>query len=627
MSQFPTLQIISNQGVGKRLKIQSPVIVGRASDCDMIISDNKISRHHMIVRPENGNLVVRDLGSKNGVFLNGRRIKDDEAVNNGDVLLLGETFLSVFVPKLAEVEESSSEMLVSVSTEGETHFDEVSIPDKLGRENLTERDLKLLMEVLAVTQSDEDKAVCRRRVSQRLLELFHADSIILCLTSNYDFEPAIVFSKKKKTHFLSDILQATMMQRKGILINNAKTRKPVKSSGKSAKKMPLSQMCVPFIHHDQISGLLALGSKRPFAFNKSSLNLLTVLANQLAPDVAKASRNSHFERIQVIEKDKDSQPLIGESESIRHVRHLIQQVASQPVNVLITGETGSGKELIARELHNNSLNPEGPFVTVNCASIPHDIFEAELFGYEKGAFTGAYRSKPGRFELAVNGTLFLDEIGELPVSLQAKLLRVLETNEFTRLGGSRVMKTNARFLFATNRNLEKMVKDEEFREDLFFRINTFEIKAPPLRDHMEDIPQLADCFLEKIQSQLKRPRPFRYSSSVLGCFLAHDWPGNVRELRNILEQMAVLSDSEFLEENLLPTDLRVGKSGARKKMRRSEPKPGLLTSITDLTQKQLVVHALKEAKGQKKQAAKILGISRPTLDKKIRLFNISSKSD
>jgi len=381
-------------------------------------------------------------------------------------------------------------------------------------------------------------------------------------------------------------------------------------------------MCVPFIHEGQIVGMIALAAKHPDAFSRSALHLLTVLAHHIEPAVAAACSKLSESPFPLGEQHRISYPLLGESEAVQKVNRLIEQVARQPVNILITGETGSGKEVVARAIHERSPRPDGPFVCVNCASIPEDIFEAELFGHEKGAFTGAYRSKPGKFELAEDGTLFFDEISDLPLPLQAKLLRVLESREFMHLGGTKVLHTNARFLFATNQNLQELVKRGRFREDLLFRINTLEIHVPTLQERLEDIPDLAEYFLEDIQIALKRPHPFRFTSAVLGSFLAYSWPGNIRELRNVLEQMAVLADGEILDEGHLPERIRV-ETASPQWDDISRTNIGLLTSITDKTQKQMILHALSEAKGQKKRAAEILGISRPTLDKKLRLFGIS----
>ena len=442
-----------------------------------------------------------------------------------------------------------------------------------------------------------------------------------CLARLDDYEPIVIFSKEKKTLFLSEILQSTLMQRKGVLIHNIFDRMEKGDSTKIPRDMPASQMAVPFIHEGKIVGLIALGSKRPNVFSKNALTFLTVLANHLAPSVASTCMQAIIAPSSVASHKYSDNAFIGGRDAIAKLQKLIEQVAAQPVNILITGETGTGKEIVARIIHEKSGASDGPLIAVNCSSIPPELFEAEVFGHEKGAFTGAYRSKPGKFELAQNGTIFFDEIGELPLFMQAKLLRVLESREFMRVGGTQTLHTNARFLFATNKNLPTMVKQGQFREDLFFRINTIEIAVPPLRERLEDIPELAEHFLDDIQIALRRPSNFRFSSAVLGSFLAYTWPGNVRELRNVLEQMAVLTEEDLIDEQHLPDRIRVQTSfPEREGLSKSG---GLLSSVTDLTQKQMILHALDEANGQKKKAAEILGISRPTLDKKLRIFGIN----
>ena len=618
---YPCLQVITPAGGGKRFKIQEPCILGRSSDCDFVIEDNKISRYHLIVRPIKSGLIVRDLGSKNGVFLNGKRIMDDEWVKHGDVLLLGETFLSVDYPQSMAAERGGSHFLVTISTAAISLFDEISIPDHVRTDMLTPDDFHAIQDILTLSREKGEETPHFRSVTKHLMGLFHADSAVFCLARLDDYEPIVIFSKEKKTLFLSEILQSTLMQRKGVLIHNIFDRMEKGDSTKIPRDMPASQMAVPFIHEGKIVGLIALGAKRPNVFSKNALTFLTVLANYLAPSVASTCMQAIIAPSSAASHKYSDNAFIGSSDAIAKLQKLIEQVAAQPVNILITGETGTGKEIVARIIHEKSGVSDGPFIAVNCSSIPPELFEAEVFGHEKGAFTGAYRSKPGKFELAQDGTIFFDEIGELPLFMQAKLLRVLESREFMRVGGTQTLYTNARFLFATNKNLPTMVKQGQFREDLFFRINTIEIAVPPLRERLEDIPELAEHFLDDIQIALRRPNNFRFSSAVLSSFLAYTWPGNVRELRNVLEQMAVLTEEDLIDEQHLPDRIRVQTSfPEREGLSKSG---GLLSSVTDLTQKQMILHALDEANGQKKKAAEILGISRPTLDKKLRIFGIN----
>ncbi|MFI5290290.1 MAG: sigma-54-dependent transcriptional regulator, partial [Polyangia bacterium] len=227
--------------------------------------------------------------------------------------------------------------------------------------------------------------------------------------------------------------------------------------------------------------------------------------------------------------------LVGRSASLESVFQVIEKVADTPSTVLITGESGTGKELIARALHSNSSRKDGPFIKINCAAIPKTLMESELFGYEKGAFTGAVGSKPGRFELADQGTLFLDEIGEIPVEMQVKLLRVLQESEFERVGGIKTLKVDVRLVTATNRDLQKEVASGNFREDLFYRLNVVPIHLPPLRERSGDIPLLVEHFVSKFKERLKK-QVVRVEDDALAHLVAHSWPGNIRELENVLER-------------------------------------------------------------------------------------------
>ncbi|MBN1900659.1 sigma 54-interacting transcriptional regulator [Candidatus Sumerlaeota bacterium] len=618
----PTLQVLSGQNTGKILSVVKTCLIGRANDCDLVVPDRKVSRYHMKVIPLNNSLVIQDMDSTNGVYLNGRQITKEEQPQHGDMILLGDTFLTVFLPMRKSHERYGSRVMVTVSTSEETHIDETSNPEKAYKEILREEDLRTVVEIISLARDMQDPGTCFRRILKRLVDLFEADYAVICLASGNEYEPAIIQSREKEIHFLSAIIQKTLEQGRGILVQNLREQLKGTASEKIGKELPPSQMCVPFTDRGKIMGLIALASKQPSRFTRTSLDLLTILANHLAPLVSMACRTDILERVHSVEKANLSHPIIGESEPIKKILRLIDQVAKQPVSILITGETGSGKELVARAVHYNGPNPDGPFISVNCAAIPEDIFEAELFGYEKGAYTGAYQNKPGKFEMSQDGTLFFDEIGELPLPLQAKIMRVLETQEFTRLGANKILRANARFLFATNRNLLQMVKEKKFREDLYFRINSFEIPIPSLREHLEDIPLLVDYILDRIQKEIALTTPLRYTPQVIGAFLAYHWPGNVRELRNVLEQMAILAESGELDESLLPERLRFGFPSSQNEP--SEEK-GLLHDITSKTHRQIVIQALKKARGEKKKAAKILGISRPTLDKKIKEYGILIK--
>lgn len=313
------------------------------------------------------------------------------------------------------------------------------------------------------------------------------------------------------------------------------------------------------------------------------------------------------EQLTSIQKERE---IIGNSSEIKKVLDLINQVAASSATVLITGESGTGKELVARAIHNLSLRKWKPFVVINCAAIPETLLESELFGHEKGAFTGALQRREGRFKLADEGTIFFDEIAEMPTSLQAKLLRVLQEGEFERLGGNETIKVDVRIIASTNRNLLEMIKNQSFREDLFYRLNVIPIKIPPLRERMEDVPILAYHFL-KIFCKKNKKEIKGISKEVFEIFGDYDWSGNVRELENVIERAVVLCKGDIISRDEIPENLLLGGGGMRRSLTIE-----LGTPLEEIEQR-VISETLKMTKGNKKAAAQLLGIATRTIYRKI----------
>ncbi len=310
--------------------------------------------------------------------------------------------------------------------------------------------------------------------------------------------------------------------------------------------------------------------------------------------------------------------ILGESRVIRGLLGLIMKVAPSEATVLILGESGTGKELVATSLCEHSPRKDKPFVKLNCAAIPEQLLESELFGHEKGAFTGAVSSKPGKFDLADGGTVFLDEIGDMPLNLQAKILRVLQEKEFYRVGGSRTIKVDVRVLASTNKNLEQMVQEGSFRDDLFFRLNVFTLRLPPLRERKEDIPVLVDYFLSR------QPKPVQISSVALQMLMAHSWPGNIRELKNVIESSAVIAESGHIEPAQLPakiTGLFSQQEGAPRTLPANMPLNERLAEI----ERSIIIEALTKTGGVQSRATELLGINQRSLWHRIKKLNIDVK--
>ena len=321
--------------------------------------------------------------------------------------------------------------------------------------------------------------------------------------------------------------------------------------------------------------------------------------------------------------DIDRYGIIGSSDRITEIFETIKRVAPTSTTILITGETGTGKELIARAIHRNSPRKNNPFIKINCAAIPESLMESELFGYEKGAFTGAATKKQGRFELAHKGTLFLDEVGELPKDMQVKLLQVIQEQEFERVGGLQTIKVDVRLITATNRNLFEDVKDGRFREDLYYRLNVIPAHLPPLRERKEDIPVLIDFFIEKFNKKLDRSVKY-IDEKVTNLLIQYAWPGNIRELENLVERMILMARGDTIVFADLPSELKAtiesdstGPSGIRQK-----PFKDIMKNHMEDIEKQMIISVLEECGNNVTRAAKKLGLSRKGLQLKMMKYKL-----
>jgi two-component system, NtrC family, response regulator AtoC len=331
--------------------------------------------------------------------------------------------------------------------------------------------------------------------------------------------------------------------------------------------------------------------------------------------------------------------IVGDSPSMRQIFSVIAKVADTPSTVLITGESGTGKELAAKALHENSSRRAHPFIKINCAAIPKTLMESELFGYEKGAFTGAVGSKPGRFELADRGTLFLDEIGEIPVEMQVKLLRALQESEFERVGGIKTIKVDVRLITATNRDLEREIKSGNFREELYYRLNVVPLHIPPLRERREDIPLLCEHIIRKFNERLKKS-VVGLEPAALERLTAYPWPGNIRELENVLERTVLFCDSARIRPGDLPPEIAAPASPVTA-AHSSPPAPAaqssgpadrgpqslkdIVRAETDRVERELILRALDETGGNVTQAARLLKISRKSLQMKMKEFGLRER--
>ncbi len=394
---------------------------------------------------------------------------------------------------------------------------------------------------------------------------------------------------------------------------------------KDIAKKDVSFICVPIkLGHDVFGALSADHLYSDEVNLREDVRLLGTIASMIAQAVK--TRQAAAEERQRLEAEnlrlraelrQRWQPanIIGRSNAMQKIYDLIAQVAKSTATVLIRGESGTGKELVAHAIHASSSRADGPFIKVNCAALPESILESELFGHEKGAFTNAIAERRGRFELANNGTIFLDEIGDFAPASQIRLLRVLQEREFERVGGAASIKTNVRVIAATNRDLESMIREGKFREDLYYRLNVFPIFIPPLRQRKTDIPLLMDHFLEKYAAQ-NHKRVRRISTPAIDMLMSYHWPGNVRELENIIERAVLVADDAVIRSIHLPPTLQM-----------AEAKPASLALIdrVDEFERELLIEALKSARGNMAKAARELQTTERILAYKVHKYAIDRK--
>ena len=475
------------------------------------------------------------------------------------------------------------------------------------------RDLAALLRISNATVSIREAGQLQREILRLVLEVIPADEgAIVLLTPSDDDETSICnwgreTGEKCAVKVQGDIVRKAFWEREAAITET--------DGGENERQHVL---CVPLVAVQRTLGVLYLTSAEsacPFLddhlhFLLSVSRIAAVaLENILALD-ALSSENRQ------LKEQMFSSKVVGESRAIRKVETFISRVAAENVTVLIRGESGTGKELVARAIHHNSPRADRPFVAINCAAIPEALLESELFGHEKGSFTGAMALKKGKLEVAEDGTLFLDEIGELAPLLQAKMLRALQQKEFERVGGNRILKFGARVVAATNKDLEKAIKSGEFRQDLYYRLNVVSVTVPALRERREDIPLLALYFANRYAATSKRP--FKgISQPARQILMNYSWPGNVRELENAIEHAIVLGVSDEILPEDLPTAL-LEEQGARVEGSRYH------TAVNN-TKKELIVEALRNCSGSFPEAAKLLGVHPKYLFRLVR--NLKLRTD
>jgi len=532
----------------------------------------------------------------------------------------------------------------------------VNVSQELQRQN--DR-LQLLLNLTTRITSSLDLREVLRAVAANIREVMHADAVVVSLidaTSGkfrvfaMDFPHGKGVIKEELFFTPSPGAKKAMDTLKPVVVDTREPEEFVSGTTEIALAEGIKAHClIPLVNRGRVLGILATSRNTETPFTPEDVDFLSRASGQIAIAIENALAYQEISELKdklaqeklyledEIRTDSGFERIIGKSAALKRVHQLVETVASSDSTVLLLGETGTGKELIARAIHERSRRNGRTFVKLNCAAIPTGLLESELFGHEKGAFTGAITQKIGRLELADKGTLFLDEVGDIPTEIQPKLLRALQEREFERLGSTHTRKVNVRLIAATNRDLEKMVAEREFRSDLFYRLNVFPIRIPPLRERKDDIPLLVSFFVQKF-AKLMQKEIESVPSAVMKGLTAWEWPGNIRELENFIERAVILTRGKALEVPL--TELRkaemetatdavvVKKKPTDRKANRSRPDINTGAEEYERKQREEIIQALTASKGHvggADGAAIRLGINRTTLMYRMRKLGIYAK--
>ncbi|MDP7035415.1 MAG: sigma 54-interacting transcriptional regulator [Planctomycetota bacterium] len=651
--------LVSGEAIGTVFEFEDQATIGRSSSNEIAISGTQISRNHARIFWQNDVHLIEDTGSRNGVLVNDVKIDCATALNKGDEIRIGDNRL-VYEPTfeiLLGSQSSVSTHPVFVTEHGHAHEGLVTkdAQDVLGlllpedssihssQNEIESPQLKILRsrlhglyEVGKMMAENLDLEDLLQSIAQLIVELLDADRCVVLIPDAKDnpHPVALAFHEEglpeprdanssEDVSISSTILQMAYTDRKAVLSVDVRHDSRFDSSQSIKFSEIRSLLCAPLIARDEVLGVLYLDVlEARTSFADEDLDLLVTLASQAASAIqcARTARSTRAEVGLLRERISREHQFVGNSPQMNDVSSQLLKVATSDVTVLLRGETGTGKEIAARMIHEHSNRHGKPFVAVNCAAMTETLLESELFGHEKGAFTGAHKTKPGKFEIADGGTLFLDEIGEIDSPTQTKLLRVLQEKCFHRVGGVHLIKVDVRIVAATNADLELEMKEGRFREDLFYRLSVVPVSLPPLRDREGDVEILAQHFLEQFAQSIGKDVR-RFSSDAMAILLSYSWPGNVRELRNLIERLVVLSDGEEIQTEDLPANMR-GEDLAHG-IRNSLTGENLaLPDIIRRTERICISQAIKKSGGKKVEAARMLQISRPTLDKKIKEYQI-----
>lgn len=617
----PTLVAIFGPLRGSSFQMtKEEVSIGREPSNWLAVSDPLLSRKHCLIKKEADNFKIRDLESRNGIFVNGVPARE-RILQHGDQIQMGDSLFLFLLQEeggaaFTEV-KSDEEMLIARSTtqlkiEDALYLKPERVLAALPPTARIAQDLNALLKISKAVNSIQKLETLIQTLFELIFDVVPAGRAAVLLTDGKSYALDKQSGSSLPFSVTPNITDQVLRENIGLLGND------IQESG--SNNGIYSLLCVPLVLFEKTFGVLYMDTADPTTpFDESHLQLVTAIAGIAAVALKNVQQMEWLvDENRRLQTDIDIEHgLIGESPPMRKVYEFIRKVAPTDSTVLISGESGTGKELSARAIHRNSMRAMKPFVAINCAALVEPLLESELFGHEKGAFTGASAQKKGKLEVADGGTIFLDEVTEMSPVLQAKLLRVLQEREFDRVGGTRQIHVDIRVIAATNKNLEVAVKEGTFRQDLYYRLNVVNLTMPPLRERREDIPLLASYFAakynKKFQSRMKGISPEARETLVL-----YDWPGNVRELENAMERAVVLGSTDvILQEDLPETLLEV-----------EHPAGIPITKYHEgvkEAKKELILRAFDQANGNLNEAASLLGVNLTYVYRLIRNLNLKEK--
>ena len=648
-----------------RLVPGQAVTVGRAPTNQIIIKDERCSRNHVEVFVSGDGWTVRDLDSRNGTLVGDQLVRGDRALQAGDVIRIGRSQL-VFVYRLAQAFSDSSTVMnrpglnqkdlptggseddssvlaayepaTITHRRGQTRFLEPGEEAASGVSKMGRAAAKLCRMAFELAKAPDSTAMADLALNGLLDGTMSDAAALLLLPKGFQGTPtgddlevvASMSTSDSRYHRVSNVLAATVMHEgEAVLARNVMGDSTLGSRDSKGEIHTTSVICAPVRRGSKVFGIIHLYSTDQTRVpDPDDLEFTLAVADTVAvalinlhqrQELADNLTQVRTENVQLRERLGVQSELIGKSRVMREVAEEISRAADTNSTVLIRGESGVGKELVARAIHSNSSRNDNVFVCLNCAALAETLLASELFGHEKGAFTGATERKPGKFEAADKGTLMLDEIGEMSPGIQAKFLRVLEGHPFERVGGSKPVTADVRVIAATNRDLEKDVAEGLFRRDLYFRLHVLEIVVPPLRKRPDDIDELAGYFRQKFNAETGR-KISGFTPAAKAMLLNYQWPGNVRELKNVVERAVVLCrGSEIDQQDLLLTKLAT--AGDTEEQQAAVAGEFLPESLADI-ECQHIKATLQHTGWNKSRAAGILGIERSTLDRKIHRYDL-----